>query len=330
LQMQPTAPVLLFFPSQLDKPHLVLNNIVSKMNKYLKYTLLFALFVIAVFIIKALLGLGQTPLPSRSSQGILPDTLVSESIPTVGGGEEAKLASAEEPETAAGGSISERLVIKTATLSLLVKNTAAAVEKVKEAATQLSGFVLSSRTYFTDAKKEHLVGEVTIKVPQEKFSEAVKLLKEQALKVESESIQGRDVTEEYTDLESRLRNLEAAETQLLKLIERSGEVSDILEVQREITRVREGIELIKGRMKYLTESAQMSTITAYIATEESELPIVEEGWRPLAVAKKALRSTVAFWQSIGSALIWMAVFGAPLALLVVLLRLLRRRQTPTS
>jgi len=296
------------------------------MNKYLKYTLLFALFVIAVFVTKALTGLGRTQLAPRSSQGILPETLVSESIPTVGGGEETKLTSSEETETdTAGGSISARLVIKTAALSLLVKDTEIAVEKVKEAATQLSGFVLSSRTYFTDAKKEHLVGEVTIKVPQEKFTEAVKLLKEQALKVESEAIQGRDVTEEYTDLESRLRNLQATEAQLLKLMERSGEVSDILEVQRELTRVRESIELLQGRMKYLTESAQMSTITAHIATEESELPIVEEGWRPLAIAKKALRSTIAFWQNIGSALIWAAVFGTPLALLITLLRLLRRR-----
>jgi len=89
------------------------------MNKYLKYTLLFVLFVIAVFVTKALTGLGRTQLAPRSSQGILPETLVSESTPTVGGGEETKLTSSEETETdTAGGSISARLVIKTAALSL--------------------------------------------------------------------------------------------------------------------------------------------------------------------------------------------------------------------
>ena len=235
----------------------------------------------------------------------------------------------DQIEESEGGSISERLVIKTGSLSLLVKNTQEAVDKAKETARRLGGFVLSARTYFTDEKEQHLKGEVTIKVPQEKFDEAVKELKKLALKVKSEHIQGRDVTEEYTDLESRLRNLEATEAQLLKIMERSGKITEVLEVQRELTRVRGQIETTKGRMKYLRESAEMSAITCHIATEEAELPIVEEKWRPLKIAKNALRQTISFWQNIGSGLIWLIVFGTPVALVAVAIYLILKIKRPS-
>ncbi len=223
--------------------------------------------------------------------------------------------SAQTANEITNSSISDRLVIKTGDLSLLVKDTAGTVEKVKEVAQEKDGFVLSARTYFTDEKEQHLKGRVQIKVPSGTFDEAIKELKDLALKVTSEQIQGKDVTEEYTDLESRLRNLEASEEQLLALMNRAGDVSDVLEVQRELTQTRSQIETIKGRMKYLEESAEMSTITAHIATQESELPVVEEVWKPLQVAKNALRNTVTFWQTVGSAFIWLLVFGTPLATL---------------
>lgn len=246
--------------------------------------------------------------------------------------EKASFQNAQAPEAGGGsttsgetsGSISDRLVIKTGNLSLLVRNTQETVEKVKTIAETRNGFVLSARTYFTDEKEQHLKGTVTIKVPSVQFEETVKELKELALKVTSEHVQGQDVTEEYTDLESRLRNLEATEEQLLEIMDRAGEISDVLEVQRELTNTRRQIETIKGRMEYLAESADMSTISVHIATQESELPVVEEQWKPLRVAKNALRSTVSFWQSVGSGVIWLAIFTAPLAILITLGIFLRK------
>lgn len=303
------------------------------MNKILKIGL-GALAVLVVLLIGIRVGQGSTAvrqsgslaLRPRSGQavepqdislgsprGILPRTPELEKATEVSSPAEG-IIPAEETE-APGGSISERLVIKTGNLSLLVKNTQEAVGHAKEIANKLGGFVLSARTYFTDEKEQHLKGEITIKVPQERFDEAINKLKNLALKVKSEYIQGRDVTEEYTDLESRLRNLEATETQLLEIMKRSGKIPEVLEVQRELTRVRGQIETTKGRIKYLSQSAKMSAITCHIATEEEELPMVEEKWRPLKTAKAALRQTIAFWQSIGSGAIWLLVFGTPLLLL---------------
>lgn len=227
-------------------------------------------------------------------------------------------------EKAEEGSISERLVIKRGNLSLLVKETLKAVEEAKKIAENLGGFVLSSHTWYTDAQKERVQGEVVIKVPSDKFSEAIGELKDLAIKVVSEQTTGQDVTEEYVDLESRLKNLEATEEQFRAIMKRSGKISEILEVQRELTRVRNQIEVAKGRMKYLKESAAMATITVNIATEEEELPIVEEKWRLMKVVKAALRALVRFWQKISGAVIWFGVFFSPFILLGLLIWLIRK------
>ena len=308
-------------------------------SNFLKYSLAVLALIIILFI-GVRIGRRSPGIPQpftggpEISQSLMKTAVAPE-------GERASFDSAENSPVAntsqsdtdeSAGSISERLVIKTGNLSLLVKNTQETVEKVKSLAQEKGGFVLSARTYFTDEKEQHLKGTVTIKVPNTQFEETIKELKDLALKVTSEHVQGQDVTEEYTDLESRLRNLEAAEEQLLEIMQRAGEISDVLEVQRELTNTRRQIESIKGRMEYLEKSADMSTITVHIATQESELPVVEEQWKPIQIAKNALRSTVSFWQSVGSGIIWLAVFASPLAILVALGILLRRafRKTKKS
>lgn len=149
-----------------------------------------------------------------------------------------------------GGSPSERLIIRSGTLSLLVKNVRESVDGMQKLATDLTGFVVDSEVTIVDEKQGNLRATVTIRVPAEKFDGALKTLKEGAIKVTSERTSGQDVTEEYTDLQSRLRNLEAAETQLLEIMGRTGEVKDVLAVQQELTRIRERIETTKGRVKF--------------------------------------------------------------------------------
>lgn len=298
-------------------------DIFEAMKKKVFFLLLFILLLYAVYSLGTKRLQPSRPLPSVSG----PIQFFNEgALRTPGEFAEEELAkeSLEREEPTEEGSLSERLVIKRGSLSLLVKNTLEAVKGVQEAAEELGGFVLSSRTWYTDEKQERMKGEVTIKVPGEKFSEAMDKLKALALKVVSEQTSGQDVTEEYTDLESRLRNLEATETQLLEIMKRAGKISEVLEVQKELTRVREQIETTKGRMKYLEESAAMSTITVYIATEEEELPIVEERWRPIKVVKDALRSLVAFWQRVANILIWSAIFFSPFLVIGLIIWLIRK------
>lgn len=269
------------------------------------------------------LGRGRSPEIGFRS----PATLISPASPTSLTSPTAfieKSNFAVEESAAPASSPSERLVIKIGSLSLLVKNVRESVETVQKLATDLGGFVVDSRITVIDEKKENLRATVTVRVPAEKFDLTLKTLKDSALKVESEQTSGQDVTEEYTDLQSRLRNLEATENQLLKIMERAGEIKDVLAVQTELTRVREQIETTKGRIKFLEESAKMSAVTANFATEAEELPLVEEGWRPLATAKAALRSLISFSQTVVDKLIYVLVFFSPIVIVILLVWLAKK------
>lgn len=235
----------------------------------------------------------------------------------------------EEAPPREAASLSERLVIKTGSMSLLVADVRKTVANIIKFTEDEGGFVLSSDVHRATPESKRLVGRMTIKVPAEKFSRVFKRLKDFGLKVTSENISGQDVTTEYTDLASRLRNLEAAEAQLLELMKKAGKVSEILEVQRELVRTREQIETTRGRIEFLEKNAKMATITIHLSTEEEKLPIVEEGWRPKKVAKRALRSLVRFWQKVGNIVIWSAIFFSPFVVLggaILALRRLKRKK----
>ncbi|MBM4401694.1 MAG: DUF4349 domain-containing protein [Candidatus Cloacimonetes bacterium] len=264
---------------------------------------------------------------------IAPESMYQKGFEIDGGAEEAAtpdVARSTIANNQENGSPSERLIIKTANLSLLVKNVRESLSKLQTLAESLGGFVTHSDIYEVDEKKETIAASITFRVPAEKFNEALETCKKQALKVKSENITGQDVTEEYTDLQSRLKNLEATEEQLLQIMRRAGGIKDVLEVQRELNAVRGQIEQTKGRIKYLEESAQLASLTVYLATKEEELPLVEEGWKPMAAVKSGLRSLIKFWQVVADKGIYWTIFLSPFIFIGIIIWLLKklRRSKP--
>ncbi len=208
--------------------------------------------------------------------------------------------------------------IKNAFFSILVKDVRESIQEITNTTSSLQGFVISSNVYET-GDSGHLKGTISFKVPQAKFEEALSLLRSHALTVNKENVSGQDVSEEYTDLSARLRNKQATEEELLKLLKKSGSVSDILSVQRELSQVRENIEILKGRINYLEKNIAMSTITVDLSTEAGYLPISKDDWKPLSVAKSAVRILLKIIKTALNILIWLFVFLSPALLLLVLL-----------
>ncbi|OGO21271.1 MAG: hypothetical protein A2144_02710 [Chloroflexi bacterium RBG_16_50_9] len=163
----------------------------------------------------------------------------------------------------------ERMIVRTATMALVVEDVASSVERIANLAGTYHGYVVSSNSW---RDGERLIGNIVIRVTVENFDAALAVLRGMAVKVNSESTTGKDVTEEYVDLSAKLRNLEAAEVQLLKLMaEKTEKVTDILEVQRELVKTRGEIEQTKGRMQYLEQSSSMSLIQ--VSLEQSKLDV---------------------------------------------------------
>ena len=225
----------------------------------------------------------------------------------------------EASVSAAQDVVSDRMIVRTANLSLLVADTEETLEAIERLATQLEGYISDLQTW---RQNDQLAGIVTLRIPASSFDQARERIKELAIEVESENVSGQDVTEEYVDLEARLRNLEVAEEELLELLDSAQEThknaESILAIYREITNVRQQIEQITGRMNYLENASSLATLTVNLTPEEIDEPVVEPGWEPLSRARDALRTLVNALKFLADVLIWVALFFLPLAAILCL------------
>jgi hypothetical protein len=211
-----------------------------------------------------------------------------------------------------------RVIIYTGNMSLVVKDTQAAVEVITDLANEKGGYVAGSNIYqYGDVPQ----GSITIRVPAERYQEVLADLRALAVRVQSENSSTQDVTEEFTDLQARKTNLEAAEVSLRELLEerrRTGSTSDILEVYRELTNIRGQIEQIEGRLRYLSNQAALSTITIELIPDVLYQPVSVAGWEPQGVAKEALQALVAALQGLANLTIWLVILVLPLLIILLI------------
>jgi hypothetical protein len=163
----------------------------------------------------------------------------------------------------------DRMVIRIAYLTIVVDDISDAMQQINTLAENFGGYIVNSNI---NEDSNRVYAYISFRVDSALFNDTLQALRNLAADVKSESTTGQDVTEQYTDLASRLRNLEASEAQLLELMNQAGTVTEILAVQRELTNTREDIELIKGQMQYLEQSAALALFTVNL--EQSKL-IVE-------------------------------------------------------
>ena len=185
-----------------------------------------------------------------------------------------------------GSSVVDKKVIKTGDLSLKVNNADSTAEKISQIAKDNGGDVQSSNFY--QNAKSIKSGTVIVKVPVDRFEKTFNEIKDVATLVVRESTSGQDVTEEYSDLQAQLRNKQAEEQSFLKILDMSGKISDILEVTRELSRVRGEIEMLQGRIKLMDSQTNMSTIAVNL-TEDTTITF-SDTWRPWQVAKETFNA----------------------------------------
>ena len=243
------------------------------------------------------------PAPAAPAEGILPGKdYTSEGMP---------------------GTTQERMIIRTGDMSLVVADVMQARDGVAQLAVSLNGYVVSSRIW---GEEQEMRGQISIRVPDEQFEPALTKLRELAIRVNSESTDSQDVTEEYIDLEARLKNAEATESQYLTLLDRATKVEDILNIYDSLSRVRTEIEQIKGRMQYLERTTSMSYISVRLEPEATARPLARAGWSMLEEFKSAIRGIAVFGQWLGTVAIWLVIFVPLWGAIIGVIYYLRRRR----
>jgi hypothetical protein len=162
----------------------------------------------------------------------------------------------------------DRKIIRDADLTLEVGAPAEVQRKITSIAETLGGFVVTSESkqrQIGDAKQE-LEVRLVVRLPATQFGAALDQIRSTASRVVQEKITGNDVTEEFIDLEARIKTQKALESQFLEIMKQAHKVEDALEVQRQIAEVRTEIEKLEGRKRFLENRASLSTITVNLQT----------------------------------------------------------------
>lgn len=227
--------------------------------------------------------------------------------------------------------IAQRVIIRNASLTLVVKDPEAELAPLAEIAGRYGGFVAQSGFQRDDAG--FATGTVQLKVDASRLDEVLAAIRARAIEVHDFHIGSDDVTGEVVDVEARLRNLQSAELQLQEIMRQARKTEDVMSVFGQLTQIRGEIEQAQARLKYLRESAALSTVTLSLQPDAASRPVTVAGWQPTGTAKRAVESLLHVLQSFADLLIWSAIVLLPMVLLVVLpLRFWwrRRQRRPTA
>ncbi len=236
----------------------------------------------------------------------------------------------------------DRIVITDATLRLTVETPESVLTSINSLAVDLGGWVVSSNSQtFNYVEETYKRASTTIRIPSERLNQTLDMVKSQSVSVDSESITGQDVTQQFVDQSSRLRNLQDAEEQLQAIMDNAENTEAVLSVYNELVRIRGEIESIQGNLNYWQEAAAFSSITVYLepvlpdATEIESQLANNRDWDPGKTVKTGFAFLIGIVQFLVDFAILLVIVVLPLGLLIgvpsyIGYRILKRRERTAS
>ncbi|MFT7268455.1 MAG: flagellar biosynthesis chaperone FliJ [Roseivirga sp.] len=216
----------------------------------------------------------------------------------------------------------ETKIITTGSVTMEVVNITRFNDELKAIIAKYDATITNENSNDYDRRLE---SNYTIRVPKLAFKTFFDVLKPMAKKIESQSINAQDVTEQFIDIESRLKNRKALEERYREILKQAKNVNDILNIERQLNQIRSEIESQEGRLKYLNDQVDMSTIqlTAYQIK-----PYTYEAEEIDSFGQKIKQSIANGWSSLIGGIIWVISLW-PLALIIVLVVILIKRRRKT-
>lgn len=269
-------------------------------------------------------GMSQEDSSTKSSEGDMNSTADMENVSddiafseneedNAVAGEESKAekkADYEADDTAA-----QRMVIYHAEMDIRVKSFEKARNALEQKAKAYNGYIVQSDSNRFDGEQQS--GTMTFRIPQEHFNAFLNEAEGLSVQVNNRRVSGQDVTEEYVDLESRLKSKKAVEARLLDFMKQAQKTEDLLKISSDLADVQEEIEQIAGRKKFLENQTALSTVT--ITLQENEVPVPKidndslNTWQKI---KKQFADNINILLAAGSGIIVFLIGNLPILLIV--------------
>lgn len=247
-----------------------------------------------------------------------PSSLGVEVQPAV---QDVEKAASEAPSAASEAApVVQQKIVYTASLTLRVEDVPAAMDALVQETKALGGYILRSaqQTQRLPDGRTVIRGELSVRVPAENLDEALRRYRRIALEVLHDEVTSKDVTEEYIDIEARLRNLRATEEELRNFLNKARTTDEVLKIYDQLQRVREEIERLEGRRRYLEQVTTYALVDIILQPKEVPPPVVPESWSAKAVAQAAVRALVRTLQALATLGIWLVLYLLPVLLIVAL------------
>lgn len=210
-------------------------------------------------------------------------------------------------ETSYFSDFKTRLTSKEAFLSLLVNDVAKTQKEIIKKTEKLGGFLVNSTI---DNPQFNPTATVIVRLPSSYLEKALEYFKKLAVKVIHENIYGMDITDQYIDIEAKLKTLYTTKEKFEEILNKATKIEDLLNLQREIINLQSQIDTLKGQKQYLEQNTKLAKITIYLSTDELALPYTpSESWRPKLIFKQAVRSLIGNLRKVGTILIWLTVYS---------------------
>ncbi|GAA0480302.1 hypothetical protein GCM10008986_01010 [Salinibacillus aidingensis] len=182
-------------------------------------------------------------------------------------------ATEEQAENQKDTNTDNRMIMYHARLTLNIKDIDGAVEDITSRTNQINGYVVETTSTNRD---QHVQSHMTVRIPNPELQSFTKELEKLSEKVVEKHVRGEDVTEEYTDLESRLKAKKAVENRLLEFMKGAEKTEDLLNISKDLAKVQEEIEQMEGRMKYLENRTEFAEVTITLKDISVNVPGIAE------------------------------------------------------
>ena len=221
------------------------------------------------------------------------------------------------PPTSLGNE--EKKIQRNANISIEVKNLDESIDKLNEIILLFNAEIISSNKGGMDFGQPY--ANIRIRVLSGDLDSAINEFKKLSTKIISENIYTNDVTEEFIDTEARLKIMKSTEDRFNSLLLKSETVEEIIQVEKELMRIRGDIESLEGRLNYLSKTTDTSEINLNL---NEQVPITGESWKINDSFTSALQNLSSFAKWLADFIINVFVFIPAIIVITLIIIFLRK------